>query len=257
MPAEDAGHRRRSFFFLGPGGASRRAQFAQMPKLDEQPGATRSAPWAKLPRWLAPQVEALGVENLSRPFAAAEVLHGERGARARHRTGDMASIAEGNPGPNFTPRHGIGGKYTLFAEGARGHLPKQLIRKVRPRCRTRAAEIRHPHQGSLGDFARAASPGLVQHSFSWPLDNRTRRRSPGCIHYGENLVSDRFRHPSELRKPTLSPFDEMPRFKDASDESRRLPRAAKRIWLTVRAPLSRRLANRLPKLPSRRLSRPR
>src|SRR5262249_25750774 len=123
-------------------------------------------------RWLAVQAEGLGVE-IYPGFAAAEILRGEDGAVAGIATGDMGIGRDGRPKPGFTRGMELRGKYTLFAEGARGSLTKRLIAEFA------LDQGREPQKFGIGlkelwriDPARHV-PGRVQHSFGWPLDNST------------------------------------------------------------------------------------
>ena len=197
------------FLFLGPAGGIRLPNFA-MPKLMNNHGNYIGS-LGDVARWLAPQAEALGVE-IYPGFAAAEVLHDAEGRVLGIATGDMGVDREGKPGPNFTRGMELRGKYTLFAEGARGHLTKQLIRKFD------LDAGREPQKYGIGIkevwevSPEQHRPGLVQHSFGWPLDNRTGGGS-WLYHYGENLVSVGFVIHLNYENPTLSPFDEMQRFK--------------------------------------------
>jgi electron-transferring-flavoprotein dehydrogenase len=103
-------------------------------------------------------------------------------------------------------------KYTLIAEGARGSLAKQLIAPLRPRRGTRAAEIRHRLKELWQVEPAKHRPGLVQHTFGWPLDNRTGGGS-FLYHLDENLVSVGFVVHLNYKNPHLSPFEEFQRFK--------------------------------------------
>ena len=101
-------------------------------------------------RWLAQKAEALGVE-IYPGFAATEVLYDEKGAVRGIATGDMGVGKDGKPKDSFTRGMELLGKYTLFAEGARGSLTKTADRQIRARRELRAAEIRHRPEGSLAD----------------------------------------------------------------------------------------------------------
>ena len=121
-------------------------------------------------RWLGQQAEALGVEIFP-GFAAAEVLYDARGAVRGVATGNMGVGKDGKPTGNFQPGVELVGKYTLFAEGARGNLGRQLL------DRYRLLEGRDPQTWGIGikevwevDPARH-KPGLVVHSAGWPLDS--------------------------------------------------------------------------------------
>ena len=165
----------------------------------------------KLVRWLGEQAAELGVE-IYPGFAAAEVLNDEEGAVAGVATGDMGVGKRRQAEGPFQRGMELRGKYTLFAEGARGSLSKQLITHVRPRRRRRAAEVRHRPQGAVGGGAGKHQPGLVQHTLGWPLDNRTGGGS-FLYHYGDNLVSVGFVVHLNYENPYLSPFKEFQRFK--------------------------------------------
>ena len=162
-------------------------------------------------RWLGAKAEALGVE-IYPGFAANEVLFGEDGAVAGVATGDMGVNRDGTPGPNYTRGMELRGKYTIFAEGARGQLSKALIEKFA------LHEGREPQKYGLGlkELWRVApekhKPGLVQHSFGWPLDDKTGGGS-FLYHYGEDLVAVGFVVHLNYENPYLSPFEEFQRFK--------------------------------------------
>jgi electron-transferring-flavoprotein dehydrogenase len=162
-------------------------------------------------RWLAGKAEALGVE-IYPGFAAAEVLFGADGEVAGVATGDMGMAKNGAPKPTFTRGMELRGKFTLFAEGARGSLSKQLI------ARFSLDRDREPPKFGIGlkELWRVAPdkhrPGLIQHTFGWPLDNRTGGGS-FLYHYEDNLVSVGFVVHLNYSNPYLSPFDEFQRFK--------------------------------------------
>jgi electron-transferring-flavoprotein dehydrogenase len=162
-------------------------------------------------RWLAGKAEALGVE-IYPGFAAAEVLFGPNGDVQGVATGDMGLGKDGEPKTSFTRGMELRGKYTLLAEGARGQLTKQLI------ARFGLDRDREPPKFGLGlkEVWQVApekhKPGLVQHTFGWPLDNRTGGGS-FLYHYGENLVSVGFVVHLNYQNPYLAPFEEFQRFK--------------------------------------------
>jgi electron-transferring-flavoprotein dehydrogenase len=162
-------------------------------------------------RWLASKAEALGIE-IYPGFAAAEVLYDANGAVAGVATGDMGVGKTGDPKDSFTRGMELRAKYTLFAEGARGNLGKQLIAKFA------LAEGRQPQKFGLGlkELWQVASDkhrkGLVQHSFGWPLDNSTGGGS--FLYYlDDNLVSVGFVVHLNYANPYLSPYEEFQRFK--------------------------------------------
>jgi electron-transferring-flavoprotein dehydrogenase len=162
-------------------------------------------------RWLGARAEALGVD-IYPGFAAIEPLFAGNGALIGVATGDMGVGRDGKPKGNFVRGMELRGKYTLIAEGARGSLANQLIRRFG------LQDGRDPQKFGIGlkelwqvDPAQF-HPGLVQHSFGWPL---TAGSSGGSFvyHYGDNLVSAGFVVHLNYENPTLSPFDEFQRFK--------------------------------------------
>ncbi len=162
-------------------------------------------------RWLAGKAEALGVD-IYPGFAAAEVLYGEKGEVVGVATGDMGVGRDGKPKDSFTRGMELRGKYTLFAEGARGSLSKQLIAKFK------LDEGREPQKYGIGlkelwqvDPAKHR-PGRVQHFFGWPLDAKTGGGS-FLYHIEDNQVVVGFVVHLNYQNPTLSPFDEFQRFK--------------------------------------------
>jgi electron-transferring-flavoprotein dehydrogenase len=162
-------------------------------------------------RWLAGKAEALGVDIFP-GFAAAEILTDESGAVAGVATGDMGIGKDGEAKDSFTRGMELRAKYTLIGEGARGFLAKQLI------ARFGLAEGREPQKFGIGlkELWRVAPgvarPGLVQHSFGWPLDNRTGGGS-FLYHLDGGLVAVGFVVHLNYRNPYLSPFEEFQRFK--------------------------------------------
>ena len=162
-------------------------------------------------RWLAERAEALGVE-IYPGFAAVEVLFDAKGAVAGVATGDMGIAKDGHPKDSFTRGMELRAKYTLFAEGARGSLSKALM------ARFGLEEGREPQKFGIGlkELWQVAPErhraGLVQHTFGWPLRNRTGGGS-FLYHYGENLVSVGFVVHLNYENPYLSPFEEFQRFK--------------------------------------------
>ncbi len=166
-------------------------------------------------RWLAQQAEGLGVE-IYPGFAAAEVLY-ERGGDGQERvvgvaTGDMGIGKHGTPGPNHQPGMELRAAYTIFAEGCRGSLSKQLMARFRLR------EGCSPQTYGLGIKelweipAAQHRPGLIEHTIGWPMDAKTYGGS-WLYHWGDNLVSYGYVVGLDYTNPWLSPFDEMQRLK--------------------------------------------
>jgi electron-transferring-flavoprotein dehydrogenase len=197
------------FLMLGPAGGIRLPNFL-MPKLMSNHG-NYIVSLGNVCRWLARRAEALGVE-IYPGFAAAEVLYGEKGEVIGIATGDMGISKQNEAKDSFTCGMELRAKYTLFAEGARGSLTKTLIKKFR------LDEGRDPPKFGIGiKELWQVSPdkhrlGLVQHSFGWPLDNKTGGGS-FLYHLEDNLVAVGFVVHLNYQNPTLSPFDEFQRFK--------------------------------------------
>lgn len=162
-------------------------------------------------RWLGEQAAEMGVE-IYPGFAAAEVLYDEQGAVVGVATGDMGLGRDGKPKDSFVRGMELRGKYSFIAEGVRGSLAKQLISKFRLDANS------EPQKYGIGlkELWEVApgkhQPGLVQHTFGWPLANSTGGGS-FLYHYGENLVSVGFVVHLNYENPYLSPYDEFQRFK--------------------------------------------
>ena len=161
-------------------------------------------------RWLAVQAEALGVE-IYPGFAASELLE-QDGRITGVATGDMGVTREGEQGANYAPGMELRASYTLFAEGCRGSLSKQVMARFSLRDGV------DPQTYGLGIKElwevpkEQHRPGLVQHTFGWPLDRATYGGS-WMYHFGENLVSYGFVVGLDYANTWLSPFDEMQRLK--------------------------------------------
>ncbi|MFC3458060.1 electron transfer flavoprotein-ubiquinone oxidoreductase [Massilia haematophila] len=166
---------------------------------------------ANVTRWLGQQAEALGVEIFP-GFPAAEILYNEDGSVKGVATGNMGVKRDGEPGPDFQLGMELHAKYTLFAEGSRGHLGKQLMAKY---DLNRDAD---PQTYGIGikelweiDPAKH-KPGLVIHTAGWPLDNSTYGGS-FLYHLENNQVAVGFVVGLAYQNPYLSPYEEFQRYK--------------------------------------------
>ena len=161
-------------------------------------------------RWLGQQAEALGVEVYP-GFAAAEVLE-EDGRVVGVATGDMGITKEGVPGVNHAPGMDLRATYTLFAEGCRGSLSKQVMARfnLRDGCDPQTYGLGIKELWEIP--AAQHQPGLVQHTTGWPVDAATYGGS-WLYHFGDNLVSYGYVLGLDYRNPNMSPFDEMQRLK--------------------------------------------
>ena len=197
------------FYYLGAGRALRLPNMMMPPLMNNHGNFIVSL--GNVCRWLATKAEALGVE-IYPGFAAAEVLYDEEGAVAGVATGDMGIGKNGAPKDSFTRGMELKAKYTLFAEGARGNLGKELI------ARFGLANGREPQKFGIGlkelwqVKPEKHRKGLAQHSFGWPLDDRTGGGS-FLYHFDDNLVSVGFVVHLNYSNPYLSPFEEFQRFK--------------------------------------------
>jgi electron-transferring-flavoprotein dehydrogenase len=162
-------------------------------------------------RYLGRKAEELGVE-IYPGFPAAEVLVDGESRVVGVATGDLGIGRDGKPKDSFTRGMELRGRYTVFAEGARGNLTKQLIHRF-------SLDRGRDHQKygiGIKELWQVApekhKAGLVQHSMGWPLPNHAGGGS-WLYHFGDNLVSVGFVVHLNYQNPTLSPFDEFQRFK--------------------------------------------
>jgi electron-transferring-flavoprotein dehydrogenase len=197
------------FYYLGETGSVRLPNVMMPPLMSNHGNYIVSL--GEVCRWLGQKAEALGVE-IYPGFAAAEVLYDVNGAVAGVATGDMGIGKNGEAKDSFTRGMELRAKYTLFAEGARGNLGKQLIAKFG------LGDGREPQKFGIGlkELWQVAPEkhrkGMVQHSFGWPLDGSTGGGS-FLYHFDDNLVSVGFVVHLNYTNPYLSPFEEFQRFK--------------------------------------------
>jgi electron-transferring-flavoprotein dehydrogenase len=162
-------------------------------------------------RWLGEQAEALGVE-IYPGIAVTDAIFGPNGDVEGVVTGDMGVARDGSHKDSYTPGIALVGKYTFLAEGARGSLTKQLIRRF-----SLDAESGPQKYGiglkELWEIPKEKHrPGLVQHTMGWPLRNDTGGGS-FLYHFGKNLVSVGFVVHLDYANPYLNPFKEFQRAK--------------------------------------------
>ena len=162
-------------------------------------------------RWMGQQAENLGVEIFS-GFAAAEVLYNADGSVKGVATGNVGLGKDGEPTENFQLGMELHAKYTIFAEGSRGHLGKQLIAKFK------LDEGKDPQSYGLGikelweiDPARH-QPGFVMHTAGWPMDSST-YGGAFLYHQEDNKIALGFITGLDYSNPWLSPFEEFQRWK--------------------------------------------
>ena len=161
-------------------------------------------------KWLGTKAEAMGIE-IYPGFAASDIILSED-KLAGIITSDLGLDKDGKPGSNFQPGIEIHSKYTLFAEGCRGHLGKRLIEQFNLRKNSQ-----HQTYGiglkELWEVKPTNSdPGHVMHTIGWPLDTETYGGS-FLYHLSKNLVSVGFVIGLDYKNPYMSPYDEFQRFK--------------------------------------------
>jgi len=197
------------FYWMTAGGAIKLPGFMMPPLMNNHHCYVGSL--GNVCRWLARKAEALGVE-IYPGFAAAEVLYDDKGAVKGIATGDMGIGRDGKPKDSFTRGMELLGKYTLFAEGARGSLTKQLITKFALDAKSEPAKFGIGLKEVWQIDPAKHQKGMIQHSFGWPLDLKTGGGS-FLYHYDDNLVAVGFVVHLNYDDPYLSPFDEFQRFK--------------------------------------------
>ena len=161
-------------------------------------------------KWLAKKAEDLGVE-IYPGFSASELLI-ENDKLNGIITGDLGLDKNGERGPNFQPGIEIHSKYTLFAEGCRGHLGKRLINQFKLRQNSQHQTYGIGLKELWEVKPENSNPGEVFHSIGWPLDNETYGGS-FLYHLDKNLVSFGFVIGLDYKNPHLSPYEEFQRFK--------------------------------------------
>jgi electron-transferring-flavoprotein dehydrogenase len=162
--------------------------------------------------WLAPQAEALGVE-IYPGFAAAELLYDEAGAVAGVRIGDMGVAKDGSHKSGYTQGIDIKAKVTVLAEGARGHLTKQLVRKFGLDAES------DPQNYSIGIKELwqvpegRVKPGKIVHSLGWPADSHTYGGS-FLYHLNNNQIALGYVSGLDYRDPNYQPYEAFQQWKN-------------------------------------------
>ena len=163
-------------------------------------------------RWLAEQAEQLGVEIFP-GFAAQEILFNDDGSVKGVATGDMGVSASGEHKDSYMPGMELHARYTIFAEGCRGHLGKELLQKFR------LDEGKDPQHYGLGikelwDVpAEQHQPGLVVHTAGWPLSESGSTGGGFLYHLENNQVALGLITDLSYSNPYVSPFEEFQRYK--------------------------------------------
>lgn len=231
------------FFYTGANSAVKLPNFA-IPKPTHNKG-NYIVSMANVCRWLAEQAEGLGVE-IYPGFAAAEVLYDEDGAVKGIATGEMGVGADGEQKDSYVPSMELHAKYTLFAEGCRGHLGKQLLSQFN------LDEGKDPQHYAIGikeiwqiDPAKHEE-GKVIHGLGWPLSESNSSGGAFMYHAENNEVYLGLITDLNYANPHLSPFEEFQRWKTHS-ETKKYLEGATRIAYGARA-LAKGGYNSLPKM---------
>ena len=196
-------------------------------------------------RWLGEQAEALGVEIFP-GFPASEVLFHEDGSIKGVATGEMGRGSDGEAKAAYEPGMELHAKVTLFAEGCRGHLGKQLINQF---DLDKDSETQHYGIGIKELWKidpEKHQPGLVVHGAGWPLSEHGATGGSFLYHLGDNLVSLGLITDLSYDNPYISPFDELQRLKHQSEFKRYLE-GGERIAYGARA-ITKGGLNALPKM---------
>ena len=197
------------FQYLGPAGSLRLPNFAMPPLMNNHGNYIVSL--GAVCKWLSEQAEALGLQIFP-GFAGTEILYDSNGAVVGVATGDMGIGKDGKPKSAFTRGLEIRARYTIIAEGARGSLAKQLVKRFE------LDKGRSPQKYGLGMkelwevTPEQHHAGRVLHTMGWPLQDRTGGGS-FQYHYGRNLVSMGFVVHLNYDNPYLSPYEEFQRLK--------------------------------------------
>jgi len=218
------------FYLYGPQGALRLPGFG-MPRLMHNHG-NFVVSLGLVCKWLAGKAEELGVE-IYPGFAASELIVDEAGAVIGVATGDMGIERDGSHGPNYQRGMALMGRYVLIGEGVRGSLAKELIERFS------LGRDSEPQKFGLGIKElweikpEKHKPGLIQHSFGWPLKSDTGGGS-FIYHLPDNQVYVGFVTHLNYKNPYLSPFGEFQRFKTHPDVAELLE-GGKRLSYGARA----------------------
>ena len=218
------------FLFLGPAGSIQLPNFAMPPLMNNHGNYIVSL--SNVVKWLGAQAEALGVE-IYPGMAASDVVYDEAGNLNGVVAGVFGVARDGHHKPDYQPGIELHGKYVLIGEGARGSLAKKLIAKFNLTAKS------EPQKYGIGIKElwevpkEVHKPGLVQHTFGWPLDDHT-GGGTFLYHWGENYVSIGFVLHLNYKNPYLSPFDEFQRVKHHPDIKQYLE-GGKRVGYGARA----------------------
>ena len=219
-----------SFLVLGQEGSIPLPVFLMPPMLQNHGMYIGSL--GNVTRWMAAQAEALGVD-IYPGFAASALTYREDGSVKGVIAGVMGIGKDGEPGPDYSPGMELNGKYVLIGEGVRGSLAKKLIKDFK------LDKDSQPQKFGIGVKelwqvpAEQHKPGLVQHTFGWPLSNDT-GGGTFMYHFGDRYVAVGLVVHLNYKNPWLSPFEEFQRFKHHPEVIKHL-RGGERVSYGARA----------------------
>jgi electron-transferring-flavoprotein dehydrogenase len=185
-----------------------------------------------LTKWLAEQAEALEVE-IYPGFSASEVLFDENNKVIGVATCDMGRLKDGSKGPNFEQGIELRAKQTIFSEGCRGHLGKNLINKFNLNANSSPQTYGIGIKELWEVKPENSKPGSIMHTTGWPLKNDTYGGS-FLYHLDENKISIGFVIGLDYKNPYLSPYMEFQRFKH-HPEIKKILEGGRRINYGARA----------------------
>ncbi len=198
------------FYMLGEAGGIKIPNFLMPPLMNNHGNFIGSL--GSVTNYLGQIAENLGVE-IYPGFAATHLVYDENGAVKGVQVGDMGIGRDGQPKSDFTPGIELHGKYTIFAEGARGSLSKQLIAKYNLENDSDVQKYGIGIKELWQIAPKKHKKGLVRHSFGWPLEDANGNGGAFLYHWGDNYVSVGFVVHLNYKNPYLSPFEEFQRFK--------------------------------------------
>ena len=220
-----------SYKWLGPKG-SLELNWLPFPPLMSNHGKYTGS-LANVTRWLGEQAEAMGVE-IYPGFAASEITYREDGSVKGVVAGVMGLSREGQEKADFQPGMELNGKYVIISEGARGSLAKEII------SRFDLDKDREPQKYGIGLKElwqvpdEVFKPGLIQHTFGWPIQDKDGQGGGFLYHFGDNYVSVGYVVHLNYKNPYLSPYQEFQRYKHHPDIARYLE-GGKRVAYGARA----------------------
>lgn len=222
------------YLWLGERGAMGMPNFIQPPLMSNHGMFTGSL--ANVTRWLGERAEEIGVDVYP-GFAASEVVYGENGEVKGVVAGVMGLNEAGEPKDDFQPGMELLGKYTLFAEGARGSLTKEVIARFGLDAESEPQKYGLGLKEVWSVPKENHKPGFVQHTFGWPVQDKDGNGGGFLYHFeegGEPFISVGYVVHLNYKNTYLAPYQEFQRYKHHEDIAKHL-RGGKRVSYGARA----------------------